>query len=173
MIFPFLFSEQDVTGFPCARAIGSGKEDRDTPAMAARFFFILLLATLTSLPLSARAAEDKQASSTAQERSGPKTGGAESLNVGAWLVSLYRDHLSRVDGDRCPSFPSCSSYSVQAFQKHGFIMGWMMTVDRLFHEGDEEKEVSPMVYDHGRMKIYDPVENNDFWWYKRPAEDHE
>jgi len=52
-------------------------------------------------------------------------------------------------------------------------MGWMMTVDRLFHEGSEEKKVSPLVYDHGRLKIYDPVEDNDFWWFRPPGEEHE
>jgi hypothetical protein len=141
--------------------------------MTTRFFFILLLVILTSLPLSAGAAGEEPVSPSPREQSGMKDGGGKSLNVGAWLVSLYRDHISKVDGHRCPSFPSCSSYSVQAFRKHGFIMGWMMTVDRLFHEGNEEKKVSPLVYDHGSLKIYDPVKNNDFWWYKPPGEGHE
>jgi hypothetical protein len=88
----------------------------------------------------------------------------EQKNPGAWLVSIFRDYVSAVDGDRCPSAPSCSSFSVQAFNKHGFIMGWLMTVDRLIHEGKEETAVSPLVYVNGRLKIYDPVENNDFWW---------
>ncbi len=83
---------------------------------------------------------------------------------GGWLVSIFRDYVSAVDGDRCPSAPSCSSFSVQAFNKHGFIMGWLMTVDRLIHEGKEETDVSPLVYVNGRLRIYDPVENNDFWW---------
>lgn len=42
-----------------------------------------------------------------------------------------------------------------------------MTVDRLLHEGREETAVSPIVYHGGRPKIFDPVENNDFWWYGR------
>lgn len=88
----------------------------------------------------------------------------EVKNPGAWLVSIFRDYVSAVDGDRCPSAPSCSSFSVQAFNKHGFVMGWLMTVDRLIHEGKEETEVSPFVYVNGRLSIYDPVENNDFWW---------
>jgi putative component of membrane protein insertase Oxa1/YidC/SpoIIIJ protein YidD len=86
-------------------------------------------------------------------------------NIGAWLVSIFRDHISAVDGDRCPSLPSCAAYSVQAFRKHGFFVGWMMTVDRLIHEGKEETAVSPLVYYKGKLRIYDPVENNDFWWY--------
>ena len=27
------------------------------------------------------------------------------FNPALWLVNLYRDHLSPIDGDRCPSFP--------------------------------------------------------------------
>ena len=45
-------------------------------------------------------------------------------------------------------------------------MGWLMTVDRLIHEGKDETKVSPTVYVDGEKKIYDPVENNDFWWFK-------
>jgi len=86
-------------------------------------------------------------------------------NFGAFLSSFYRKYLSPVDGHECPSLPSCSAYSIQAFRKHGFFMGWMMTVDRLFHEGSEEKRVSPVVLWHGKWKILDPVANNDFWWF--------
>lgn len=101
----------------------------------------------------------------AAAESGPEPRG----NLGTWLVSLFRDHVSAVDGDRCPSLPSCAHYSVQAFRKHGFFVGWIMTVDRLIHEGSEEGTVSPLVYDpRGHLKIYDPVENNDFWWYRAP-----
>ncbi len=89
------------------------------------------------------------------------------------VLSFYRNNISAVDGDRCPSYPSCSSYSVEAFRKHGFAMGWLMTVDRLIHEGREEMAVSPPVYSDGKLKIYDPVENNDFWWYHPAQRDHE
>ncbi len=88
-----------------------------------------------------------------------------SVNPAAWIVSFYRKHISRVDGDRCPSYPSCATYSLKALKKHGLVMGWLMTVDRLIHEGSEELKVSPMIFHNGKMKIYDPVENNDFWWY--------
>jgi hypothetical protein len=99
-------------------------------------------------------------------RRGAKDLGGQVESPAAWLVSIFRDYVSAVDGDRCPSAPTCSSFSVQAFKKHGFIMGWLMTVDRLIHEGKEETAVSPFVYIDGRLRIYDPVENNDFWWQK-------
>ena len=89
------------------------------------------------------------------------------------FLSFYRDNISAVDGDRCPSYPTCSSYSVQAFRKHGLVMGWLMTVDRLIHEGREEAAVSPRILSDGKLKIYDPVENNDFWWHRPGQKNHE
>jgi hypothetical protein len=96
-----------------------------------------------------------------------ETAGKTGFNLGTWLTSFFRDHISPVDGSRCPSIPSCSSYSTLAFKKHGFLIGWIMTVDRLIHEGNEETSVSPLVYSKGEWKILDPVENNDFWWYHK------
>jgi hypothetical protein len=96
---------------------------------------------------------------------GSPPGETQGLNPALWLVNLYRDHISPLDGDRCPSLPTCSSYSVQAIKKHGIFLGWMMTVDRLIHEGQEEARVSPVVYYEGKWRILDPVQNNDFWWY--------
>ena len=91
-------------------------------------------------------------------------------NVGGRLVSFFQNHISKVDGDRCPSLPSCSSYSVQVFKKHGFFMGWLMTVDRLIHEADEGS-LSPLVFYNGQIRIHDPVENNDFWWFHQNGSD--
>ncbi len=79
------------------------------------------------------------------------------LHPALWLINLYRDHISPIDGDRCPSLPSCSSYSFQAIEKHGLFLGWMMTVGRLIHEGREETKVSPVVFYEGKWKIFDPV----------------
>ncbi len=97
--------------------------------------------------------------------------GSGELNLGARLASFFREHISAVDGDRCPSLPSCSAFSIQAFQKHGLIRGWLMTVDRLIHEGAEERAVSPLIYHQDRLKIHDPVANNDFWWFRPPKEE--
>ncbi|MBW1781045.1 MAG: membrane protein insertion efficiency factor YidD [Deltaproteobacteria bacterium] len=113
------------------------------------------------------------------ENSGPKTGPARTnnevnrnestSNIGAWFASSVWRHISAVDGQRCPSEPTCSSYSAQAFRKHGFFVGWVMTVDRLIHEADEGR-CSPVVKRNGDFKILDPVENNDFWWYSKDEE---
>ncbi|WP_051185088.1 membrane protein insertion efficiency factor YidD [Desulfatiglans anilini] len=110
--------------------------------------------------LAAHPAENPAASTNAADE---RAGG---VNAGAWLVRLFRDHISAVDSNRCPSYPSCSEYSVRAFEKHGFVMGWLMTVDRLIHEGSEEEAVSGTVRVGDRLLINDPVHNNDFWWYR-------
>ncbi|MCP4683062.1 MAG: membrane protein insertion efficiency factor YidD [Desulfobacterales bacterium] len=86
------------------------------------------------------------------------------INIGARLVSIFRDHISEVDGDRCISVPSCSSYSIMAFEKHGFFLGWLLAVDRLIHEIDESS-VSPVVHHNDKTLVLDPLENNDFWWF--------
>ena len=95
------------------------------------------------------------------------------FNPAQWLLSIYKNHISPVNADRCPSYPSCSSYAEQAMKKHGFFMGWIMTVDRLIHEGKEETTVSPYIHSDGEDLILDPVENNDFWWYPRNGKHHE
>lgn len=103
----------------------------------------------------------------------PRTGeqrGESETNMGVWLASFFSKHISAVDGDRCPSEPTCSRYSAQAFKKHGLVMGWLMTVDRLIHEGDEWN-VSPVKNRGGKGKIIDPVENNDYWWYENGSQD--
>jgi putative component of membrane protein insertase Oxa1/YidC/SpoIIIJ protein YidD len=80
-------------------------------------------------------------------------------------VSFYSTYISAVDGDRCSMYPTCSAYSIQAIQKHGFFLGYIMTTDRLIHEADESG-IAPLVQVGGRVRNFDPVSNNDFWWYK-------
>ena len=82
----------------------------------------------------------------------------------AALIRFFRKYLSPVDGSECPMYPSCSQYSMACFEKHGFLMGWMMTWDRLYRCGRDELRLSPQMIVDGQYKCYDPVESNDFWW---------
>lgn len=63
-------------------------------------------------------------------------------------------------------YPSDSEYSIQAIEKHGMFMGWIMSIDRLMRCGRDETRLAPAILVHGRKKTYDPVEGNDFWWYE-------
>ncbi|MBT6878781.1 MAG: membrane protein insertion efficiency factor YidD [Gammaproteobacteria bacterium] len=78
-------------------------------------------------------------------------------------LRFYATVLSRIDGDRCPSYPNCSLYSRQAIHKHGALTGWWMTVDRLIHERTEIEQASRIQLSDGRPRVYDPLEINDFW----------
>ena len=79
-------------------------------------------------------------------------------------INFFSEYVSRVDGDRCPMYPTCASYGRQAVKKHGFFVGVVMTADRLIHEGNE-MDYAPLVKTGGRIRYYDPVSGNDYWWY--------
>ena len=81
------------------------------------------------------------------------------------IVRIFQEYISPVDGDRCPCYPTCSQYSVEAVRKHGVLIGIMMTFDRLIHESNEIRQ-APLVKIYDAYRYYDPVENNDFWWNK-------
>lgn len=98
--------------------------------------------------------------------------GSASLPVRMALggLNFFSGYISKVDGDRCPMYPTCASYSRQSFRKHGFFIGMVMTADRLIHETNEMDYV-PRVNVGGTMRYYDPVSWNDYWWYSSKSLD--
>lgn len=83
------------------------------------------------------------------------------------LVRFYRgplDHLSMVRRGTTVMYPSSSEYSLQALAKHGPIIGWFMTCDRLVRSGRDELRLCPWIELNGRRFCHDPVSANDFWW---------
>ena len=81
-----------------------------------------------------------------------------------WLLSFYQGTVGPVASGRCPMYPTCSQYSVEAIRKHGPFTGIVMTADRIIHELDEQGE-APLVKVGNRYRYADPVKYNDFWWY--------
>lgn len=81
------------------------------------------------------------------------------------LIGFYKNYISPVDGDRCPSYPTCSQYAIEAVRKHGALVGMVMGFGRLIHESDEIQR-APKIWINNSYRYYDPVENNDFWWNK-------
>jgi putative membrane protein insertion efficiency factor len=79
-------------------------------------------------------------------------------------VEFYRKYISTVVGSRCSMYPTCSKYCIDALKKHGSVVGYIMTCDRLMRCGRDEVRLSPPVWINGKMRCYDPVRNNDFWW---------
>ncbi|MHB8910317.1 MAG: membrane protein insertion efficiency factor YidD [Syntrophales bacterium] len=80
-------------------------------------------------------------------------------------VLFYQRFLGPSWARRCTYYPSCSNYALLAIRKHGAVVGSIMAFDRLQHEADEVR-YSPLVVVGGEIKGYDPLENNDYWWYR-------
>lgn len=53
-------------------------------------------------------------------------------NIAIGFMKGYRAVISPLYGDVCRYYPSCSAYSLEAYQKHGFVIGVWLTVRRLF-----------------------------------------
>ncbi|WP_231716404.1 membrane protein insertion efficiency factor YidD [Desulfosarcina alkanivorans] len=87
----------------------------------------------------------------------------ETIPVMAAPVRFFQKYLSGADGHRCPMTPSCSSYALQAMQRHGAIKGWIMACDRLMRCGHDELRLSPPTLTRHGVRCQDPVQNNDFW----------
>ena len=47
------------------------------------------------------------------------------------LLSFYRRLISPLLGPRCRYVPTCSSYAVEAVQRHGALRGSWLTLKRL------------------------------------------
>ena len=134
------------------------------------FFLALLLMVFITQGVPCLAAEDAlngpwETPAESSVAKGQRAGHREfsvATGVFTYLLTFFQEAISPVDGDRCPSYPTCAAYSRQAYQKHGALLGTLMTVDRLIHEASESR-FSPMVEVHGVRRIYDPVSANEFW----------
>jgi uncharacterized protein len=124
-----------------AESWGPWSNNRNTPAL--------------SLP------EDRQSTS---DHSGEQHSIAATPFI--WLVTFYQKTIGYVNQGRCDMYPTCSQYSIISIRKHGPAVGIMMTADRFIHEGSEKDYVRKIKVGT-RYRFYDPVENNDFWWYNK------
>ena len=84
----------------------------------------------------------------------------ESNNDISTIVSVgflfYKSFISSQDNPSCVFTPSCSEYAVQAIHQKGFLVGWLMTFDRLSRcHGLVGHHHYPIDIEHKRY--YDPV----------------
>ncbi|MBN2797311.1 MAG: membrane protein insertion efficiency factor YidD [Clostridia bacterium] len=52
-------------------------------------------------------------------------------SVMIWLVKFYQRNISPLLGNHCRYMPTCSEYSIQAFEKYGFFKGFYKSVFRI------------------------------------------
>jgi len=95
----------------------------------------------------------------------PSTAANPLINISSPLslsIQAYQEFLSPVLASECYMLPSCSEYSKQAFSDYGPLLGLLLTIDRLFHEANED-QTSPLVRQGNKVKLYDPPSAN-VWW---------
>jgi len=61
-------------------------------------------------------------------------------------------------------YPTCSEYGRQAVAKHGAFLGFIMSADRLMRDNTGAWDYYPTIIKYGYTRLYDPVEDNDFWF---------
>ena len=141
-----------------------GRENRRRAAILGTILFFTLLWTQDSAaenPLLRGPRKTVRSNAEAVDPADGKQGLLE--EIAAAPVLFYQRFLSPHLGRRCAYHPSCSNYSLLAIRKHGALVGLVMTFDRLQHEANEAG-YSPLILTGGQIKVYDPLENNDYWW---------
>ncbi len=132
-------------------------------SIAERLVAILLISLLASTSLASTVGAADPASE--QQNSPHATHDKPSGWIGPIL--FFQKTISKADGDRCPMYPSCSQYAINAIKSHGFLKGWVLTSDRLLRCGRDETRLAPKVKMNGKAYAYDPLKANTFWWDER------
>lgn len=47
------------------------------------------------------------------------------------LIRLYQKYISPMKRTKCPYFPSCSNYGIQAIEKYGILKGGLLALWRI------------------------------------------
>lgn len=53
------------------------------------------------------------------------------IKTAVFVLRFYQVCLSRLINTRCRFYPSCSSYAIEAIEKHGLIIGAWLATKRL------------------------------------------
>ncbi len=129
------------------------------------FVWIALLLFFPLYPAFAQESTDNQTSATGKNVDPVvKKKSEQKEHFLVYPVKLFQKYISGADGNRCPMYPSCSNYCIHAFEKHGVVMGWIMTCDRLLRCGRDELKLSQKIRIGKKKHAADTVEDNDFWW---------
>jgi uncharacterized protein len=59
------------------------------------------------------------------------------------LIRFYQRYISPLKRPSCRFYPTCSQYSLEAFQKYGFMKGLVLSIRRIskchpFHSGGHD-----------------------------------
>jgi putative membrane protein insertion efficiency factor len=51
--------------------------------------------------------------------------------IGIYIIKAYQFVLSPILPDSCRFYPTCSHYSIEALEKHGFFYGLFLSIKRI------------------------------------------
>ena len=51
--------------------------------------------------------------------------------IAIYLIKFYKFFVSPILGNNCRYYPTCSTYSIEAFKSYGFIKGFLLTSKRV------------------------------------------
>ena len=51
--------------------------------------------------------------------------------IAIYLIKFYKFFVSPILGINCRYYPTCSTYSIEAFKSYGFIKGFLLTSKRV------------------------------------------
>ncbi len=80
-------------------------------------------------------------------------------NIAIKMIQFYQRNISPMKTTKCPYFPSCSCYGLEAIEKHGVLIGGGLALWRILR-------CNP--FSRGG---YDPVP--DSFRFRNPQEDNE
>jgi putative membrane protein insertion efficiency factor len=52
-------------------------------------------------------------------------------NIALWVIRFYQKYISPMKTAKCPYFPTCSNYGLEAVDKYGAIKGGFLTFWRI------------------------------------------
>lgn len=78
------------------------------------------------------------------------------MQLSTMMIDWYKAHIAPLNILGCDYYPSCSQYTKQAIQKHGFIKGWLLGCDRLLR-CNSDHWIYPQIQVDGEIKKYNPV----------------
>lgn len=125
--------------------------------------FLLLAGTITIWPVAVDAGDP----AFSRSQSGDGRLKIE-RSVADALIGFYRRFLSPVGGHRCVMYPSCSEYARQAINTYGWVLGLILSVDRLVREGEEASR-GDAIFVNNEWRFFDPLLYNSFWLTGKPG----
>lgn len=52
-------------------------------------------------------------------------------NILIKIIKLYQKYLSPLKSTKCPYYPTCSNYGIEAISRHGAVKGGMLATYRV------------------------------------------